>query len=143
MVKSPPANSGDVGSVPGLGDPLEEEMATHSSIFAWRIPWTEEPGGLPSMGSQSRTRLSKHVPTLIRGRGLTQLCKSVIAPPLSRLRNDQKIRGNETEGNYQPNPFPLPALIRVICSETCVSMRSTEPKRCLSVVSRGLGVRCV
>ena len=33
-------------------DPLEEEMATHSSILAWRIPWTEEPGGLQSMGSQ-------------------------------------------------------------------------------------------
>ena len=33
-------------------DPLEEEMATHSSILAWRIPWTEEPGGLQSMGLQ-------------------------------------------------------------------------------------------
>ena len=33
-------------------DPLEEDMATHSSIFAWRIPWTEEPGGLQSMGLQ-------------------------------------------------------------------------------------------
>ena len=33
-------------------DPLEEEMATHSSILSWRIPWTEEPGGLQSMGSQ-------------------------------------------------------------------------------------------
>ena len=33
-------------------DPLEKEMATHSSILAWRIPWTEEPGGLQSMGSQ-------------------------------------------------------------------------------------------
>ena len=33
-------------------DPLEEEMATHSSIFAWKIPWTEEPGGLQFMGSQ-------------------------------------------------------------------------------------------
>ena len=33
-------------------DPLEKEMATHSSILAWRIPWTEEPGGLPSMSSQ-------------------------------------------------------------------------------------------
>ena len=32
-------------------DPLEKEMATHSSVLAWRIPWTEEPGGLPSMGS--------------------------------------------------------------------------------------------
>ena len=35
------------------GDPLEKEMATHSSIPAWEIPWTEEPGGLQSMGSQS------------------------------------------------------------------------------------------
>ena len=42
-------------------DPLEKEMATHSSILAWRIPWTEEPGVLQSMGSQSKTRLSdKH-----------------------------------------------------------------------------------
>ena len=39
-------------------DPLEKEMATHSSILAWRIPWTEEPGGLQSMASQSLTRLS-------------------------------------------------------------------------------------
>ena len=34
------------------GDPLEEEMTTHSSILAWRMPWTEEPGGLQSMGLQ-------------------------------------------------------------------------------------------
>ena len=39
----------------GQIDPLEEEMATHSSIRAWEIPWTEEPGGLSSMGSQSQT----------------------------------------------------------------------------------------
>ena len=36
----------------GWEDPLEEEMATHFSTFAWKIPWTEEPGGLQSMGSQ-------------------------------------------------------------------------------------------
>ena len=36
----------------GWEDPLEKEMATHSSILAWKIPWTEEPGGLESMGSQ-------------------------------------------------------------------------------------------
>ena len=36
----------------GQEDPLEEGMATHSSILAWRIPWTEKPGGLQSMGSQ-------------------------------------------------------------------------------------------
>ena len=39
----------------GREDPLEKEMATHSSILAWRIPWTEEPGGLQSMGSQRVT----------------------------------------------------------------------------------------
>ena len=39
----------------GWEDPLEEGMATHSSILAWRIPWTEEPGGLQSMGLQSQT----------------------------------------------------------------------------------------
>ena len=38
---------------------LEKEMATHSSVLAWRIPWTGKPGGLPSMGSQSRTRLKQ------------------------------------------------------------------------------------
>ena len=39
-------------------DPLKKEMATHSSIFAWKIPWTEEPGRLQSAGSQSWARLS-------------------------------------------------------------------------------------
>ena len=39
----------------GWEDPLEKEMATHSSILAWRIPWTEEPGGLESMGSERDT----------------------------------------------------------------------------------------
>ena len=55
VVKNPPAKAGDVrdvGSIPGSEDPLEKEMATHSSILAWRILWTEEPGGLQSMGSQ-------------------------------------------------------------------------------------------
>ena len=42
----------------GQEDPLEKEMATHSSTLAWKIPWTEKPGRLQSMGLQSRTRLS-------------------------------------------------------------------------------------
>ena len=50
--KESACNVGDLGSIPGLGDPLEKGMATHSGILAWRIPWTEEPGGLQSMGSQ-------------------------------------------------------------------------------------------
>ena len=50
--KESACSTGDLGSIPGLEDPLEKEMATHSSILAGRIPWTEEPGGLESMGSQ-------------------------------------------------------------------------------------------
>ena len=49
------ANAGnirDLGSIPGLGRLWRQGMATHSSILAWRIPWTEEPGGLQSMGLQ-------------------------------------------------------------------------------------------
>ena len=67
MVKKTPANAGRPETwVPSLGweDPLEEEMATHSTILAWEIPWTEKPGGLLSHGvtkSQTRPkRLSTH-----------------------------------------------------------------------------------
>ena len=72
MVKNPPANAGDSGSIPlrnfcvcarvhvfihmllivAQEDSLEKEMATHSSILAWEIPWTERPGRLQSMGPQ-------------------------------------------------------------------------------------------
>ena len=52
MVKNLPAmHETEVGSL-GWKDPLEKGMETHSSILAWKIPWTEEPGGLQSMGSQ-------------------------------------------------------------------------------------------
>ena len=50
VVKNPPANAGDTGSIPGLGGSLEKGMATHFSILAWRMPWTEEPGELQFMG---------------------------------------------------------------------------------------------
>ena len=53
VVKKLPASAGDSDSVPGWEDPPEEEMATHSSVLAWRIPWTEEPGRLPSKGLKS------------------------------------------------------------------------------------------
>ena len=54
VVKNLPANAGDIkdsGLSPESGRSLEEGMATHTSILAWRIPWTEEPGGLQSIGS--------------------------------------------------------------------------------------------
>ena len=51
VVKNPLTNAGDMGSILGQEDLLEKEMATHSSIVAWRSPWTEEPGRPQSMGS--------------------------------------------------------------------------------------------
>ena len=56
VVKNLPANAGDAGD-PDWEDPLEEGMATHSSILALRIPWTEELGGLQSIELQSQTQL--------------------------------------------------------------------------------------
>ena len=68
MVKNPPANAGDAGdagllprSLETPGDPLEKEMATHSSLLTWEIPWTEEPGGLQSMRLQ-RVGHDEHIP---------------------------------------------------------------------------------
>ena len=60
VVKNLTANAGDIrdaGSIPGWEDPLKQGMASHSSILAWRIPRTEEPGGLQSIGSQSQAQL--------------------------------------------------------------------------------------
>ena len=49
MGKESACSAGDTGSILGQEDPLEEGMATNSSTLAWRIPWTEEPGGLQSI----------------------------------------------------------------------------------------------
>ena len=48
--KESASNSGDPGLILGLEDPLKKEMATQSSVFAWRTPWTDKPGGLLSWG---------------------------------------------------------------------------------------------
>ena len=50
--KESTCNAGDMGSILGREDLLEKEMATYCSILAWKVPWTEEPGGLQSMRSQ-------------------------------------------------------------------------------------------
>ena len=55
-------------------------MATHSSILAWKIPWTEEPGGLQSMGSQSQTPLSMHATLSL------QLLDSIFIPHLPQFK---------------------------------------------------------
>ena len=62
-------NAEDPGSIPGLGRSSEKGTATHFSILAWRVPWTEEPCGLQSMGSQSQTQLSHEQ---IKSSGLLQ-----------------------------------------------------------------------
>ena len=67
--KQTTCNLGDLASTPGCEDPLEKGPATHSSILAWRISWTEEPGRLQSMGSQrvrhDRATKNKHMLFLI------------------------------------------------------------------------------
>ena len=63
-----------MGSVPGSGRPLEKELATHSRIFAWKIPWTEEPGWLQSMGHSDTTeQLSTHTLKSKMRRGVSLL----------------------------------------------------------------------
>ena len=60
VVKNPPASAADIrdeDSIPGLGRPPGGRQATHSSILAWRIPWTEQSGGLWTTGSYSQTQL--------------------------------------------------------------------------------------
>ena len=68
--KESACSAGDSGSSLGQEDPLEKGLATHSSILAWRIPWTEEPGRLQSMDSQ-RVRLT-HTDVI---RGLPWWCQ--------------------------------------------------------------------
>ena len=69
MVKNSPAVQGTQIQSLGREDPLEEEMATHCTILAWEIPWTEEPGGPQSIGSQ---RVG-HRPGVLRFMGLQRV----------------------------------------------------------------------
>ena len=74
--KESDCSAGDPGSIPGWEDPLEKGMTTHSSILAGRIPWIWEPGGLQSVGSQSRTtkRLTLYNFMLIMFNTLFKIC---------------------------------------------------------------------
>ena len=67
-IKSPPATQETCVQFLGGEEPLEKEMAAHSSALAWRIPWTEEPGGLQATGlvAESRTRLSDFTFTFVQ-----------------------------------------------------------------------------
>ena len=65
-VKNPPANAQDTGSIPGSGRSPGEGNGTHSSILVWEIPWTEQPGGLQSMGSKRVGHDNNRKDTLIK-----------------------------------------------------------------------------
>ena len=70
VVENLPANTGAVGdesSIPGWEDPLEEGIATHSSVLPWRIVWTEKLSRLQSIGLQRVTQLSMHVSYTLSG----------------------------------------------------------------------------
>ena len=79
LKRLPPMRETQVRSL-GQEDPLEKEMATHSSILAWRIPWTEELGRLQSMVTKSRTRLSDFTFTLILLGSMTLVPSDMIRP---------------------------------------------------------------
>ena len=67
----------------GQEDPLEKEMATHSSILAWEIPWTEEPGGLQSMGLQKSWTGLKRLSSSGKIKSVTvspRICREVMGP---------------------------------------------------------------
>jgi len=81
--------------VPSLGreDPLEKGMATHSRVLAWRIPWTEEPDGLQSMGSQSQMQLTLSLSWLYMLRLVSRSCPTLCdpkdwSPPGSSVHGD-------------------------------------------------------
>ena len=69
LVKNLPAMPETWAQSLGWEDPLEKETATHSSILAWKIPWTEEPGGLQSMGSQESDTTEQLNPSTTRPYG--------------------------------------------------------------------------
>ena len=76
MLKNPPTNVGDMGSIPGCNDPLGQGMATHSSILVWETLWTEEADGLQSMGSQ-KVRHNLMTNTLRQLEAVDQIYNSV------------------------------------------------------------------
>ena len=94
MVKNPPTNAGDTGDAGwiflGWEDSLEEEMATHSSILAWKSPWTEEPGGYSPWGhkeSDTTEQLSTAHNTNTKKKTLMAGGESMKMQCISSLRN--------------------------------------------------------
>ena len=120
VVKSLPAMPGTQVQFLGREDPLEKGMAAHSSILAWRIPWTEEPGGLQSVGSQ-RVRHDRATSTLTfhtllgvslafvssRGASVVCVCVSNIFSFTLLVRSSA---GTEDRALGKENPHPSSGL---------------------------------
>ena len=112
--KASACNAGDRVRSLSWEDPLEKEMATHSSILAWKIPWTEEPGRLQSMGSQkSRTQLSDFTYLLTYSEGRASQVALVVKNPLSsaedtRLKFDSWVKKIPWRRAWQPSLVFLP-----------------------------------
>ena len=105
----------------GWEDPLEKEMATHSSTLAWRIPWTEELGRLQSTGSQSWTRLSDFTFTFTR---VLQQMQINECDPEHHQRKRQKPRGHSTDTGKAfhiiQHPFIINNLPKAGMGATCL-----------------------
>ena len=94
----------------GREDPLEKEMATHSSILAWRIPWTEEPGGLQSTGWQRVGRLSDFThftrPPYLLLCSTAKLC--LFVTPWTAAHQAPLSVGFSRQEHWSGSPFPSP-----------------------------------
>ena len=102
MVQSLPANAGDTRdsvSIPGLGRTPGVGMATQPSILAWRLPWTEEPGGLKPMGSQ-RVKMTERLSTHTESTGGAKECRQPGEPSKS-LQSSVKESEKEQHSNTE------------------------------------------
>ena len=120
----------------GQEDPLEKEMATHSSILAWRIPWTEDPGGLPPIGSPIPSLFFKKLhsfcfpslkPAAFYKVELLWTCHGVWKPRLQRGATLSTIC-MKTSSAFQPNPLE--------CDQVNMDTIDTEEKNYLAEISQ-------
>ena len=138
VVKNLPAKQETQVLSLGREGPREKEMATHCSTLAWRIPWTEEPGGLQSMGSQSQTRLSDFTFTFSSSDGEESTCNVGdlgSTPGLGRPSGGRY--GNPLQYSCLENPMDAgawrAAVHRVAKSRTRLKRLSAHaPSVCLS-----------
>ena len=108
-------------------DPLEEDMATHSSVLAWRIPWTEEPGGLQSMGSQ---RVGYTLRTKQQQQNITQ---TVTASVLAMLFHScASPAPQQSQHQWSRQSFPLSGTTTVISE---APKPRHQPRACRAAVT--------